>query len=250
MLVSDTDYVYAVSLTTSVTGDTLNERGGEYSMSYTYIDHPEHIELLASIRAHGVVDERVLAAMRAVPRHEFVPFGQRRHAYEDVPLPIGEGQTISQPSLVAQMTHELGLMEHERVLEIGTGSGYQAAILAQLAKEVYTVERIPSLTQRASKVLQKLGYTNIHVYLGNGTWGLPAHAPYDAIIVTAASPQIPEPLKEQLAEGGRMVIPVGESVDSEVLMVCVKQHGQFRMRYLEPVRFVPLIGDYGWPPMP
>jgi len=198
------------------------------------------------IARRGIHDERVLAAMRSVPRHLFVPKSCRHAAYHDGPLAIGQGQTISQPYIVALMTEALELKGQERALEIGTGSGYQAAILSQLVSRLYTVERIPELAMRAQELFRQLGYDNILTRIGNGTLGWPEHAPYDAIMVTAASPDIPEPLTEQLAEGGRLVAPVGGTWSQSLVRVR-KQGGQLQRQELSMVAFVLLIGKYGWP---
>jgi protein-L-isoaspartate(D-aspartate) O-methyltransferase len=197
------------------------------------------------IKARGIKDERVLKAMLKVPRHLFVDEALRDQAYGDFPLPIGEGQTISQPYIVALMTEALELKGIERVLEIGTGSGYQTAILAELALWVYTIERFPTLLERAKKVLKELGYKNISFKLDDGTLGWKEASPFDAIIVTAASPDIPPPLVEQLAEGGRMVIPIGDEF-SQTLIKGVKKGGKLHTKALEPVRFVKLVGAYGF----
>jgi protein-L-isoaspartate(D-aspartate) O-methyltransferase len=197
------------------------------------------------IKARGLKDERVLKAMLKVPRHLFVDEALRDQSYGDFPLPIGEGQTISQPYIVALMTEALELKGNERVLEIGTGSGYQTAILAELALWVYTIERFPTLLERAKKVLKELGYKNISFKLDDGTLGWKEAAPFDAIIVTAASPDIPPPLVEQLAEGGRMVIPIGDEF-SQTLIKGVKRGGKLHTKALEPVRFVKLVGAYGF----
>ncbi len=191
------------------------------------------------IRARGVKDEKVLSAIFKVERHKFVPLRFRHRAYNDYPLPIGENQTISQPYIVALMTELLELKGDERVLEIGTGSGYQAAVLAELAQEVYTIEILEPLAQKSQKLLQNLGYRNIYVKCGDGYLGWPDKAPFDAIIVTAAPPQIPQKLLDQLAEGGRMIIPVGEKWQE--LMLVVKKDGQIKERSIIPVRFVPMI---------
>lgn len=191
------------------------------------------------IEQRGIKDESVLAAMRKVERHCFVPFDLTHLAYEDMPLPIGEGQTISQPYIVALMTELLQLKGSEKVLEIGTGSGYQAAILAELAKEVYTIEILPRLSQRAEKLLQELGYKNIKVKCADGYLGWPEFAPFDAIIVTCAAKEIPQPLIAQLAEGGRMVIPQGEEYQELKLLVKVK--GKIEQSDIIPVRFVPML---------
>lgn len=197
------------------------------------------------IAARGVKDPAVLEAMRQVPRHLFVPGDQVDQAYEDHPLPIGYGQTISQPYIVARMTEELGLKGDEKVLEIGTGSGYQTAILAELARKVYSVERIPALLPKAKKVLDQLGYHNVLIKLDDGTWGWKEHAPFDAIIITAGTPVIPEPLLEQLADPGVMIVPVGDEY-FQTLTRITKKDGKVETRYLEGVRFVKLIGEHGW----
>ncbi len=197
------------------------------------------------IKARGITDERVLKAMLKVPRHLFVDEALCDQAYGDFPLPIGEGQTISQPYIVALMTEALELKGQERVLEIGTGSGYQTAILAELGLWVYTVERFPTLLERAKKILTELGYRNISYKLADGTLGWKEASPFDAIIVTAASPSIPPPLIEQLAEGGRLVIPVGDEF-AQNLIKGVKRGGQLLTKVLEPVRFVKLVGEYGF----
>ncbi len=197
------------------------------------------------IAARGVRDPRLLEAMRKVPRHLFVDEALWDQAYGDHPLPIGHGQTISQPYIVARMTQELGLKGDEKVLEIGTGSGYQTAILAELARSVFSVERIPALLQRARKVLDRLGYRNVWLKLDDGTWGWKEHAPYDAIMVTAGSPTVPEPLLDQLADPGVMVVPVGDEY-SQALTKITKRDGQVETSFLEGVRFVKLIGDHGW----
>lgn len=194
----------------------------------------------------GITDERVLEAIGTIPRHEFVPPEVTSLAYSDQPLPIGEGQTISQPYMVAVMTEALELTGHERVLEIGTGSGYQAAVLSRLAREVFTVEQNEVLARAATERLKRLGFENVQVKVGDGTLGWPEHAPYEGIIVTAAAPRIPPPLLEQLAEGGRLVIPVGEEHQQELWQV--RKHGpNISTRVVNYCRFVPLLGRYGWP---
>jgi protein-L-isoaspartate(D-aspartate) O-methyltransferase len=197
------------------------------------------------IEARGVSDPRVLKAMEKVPRHLFVPEALVDQAYDDTPLAIGRHQTISQPYTVAFMTEALELKGTERMLEVGTGSGYQAAVLAELAKEVFSIERIPELAEQARERLEKLGYTNIHVTVGDGTVGLKAHAPYDGIIVTASGPELPQTFIEQLAEGGRLVIPVGERSSQNMYRV-KKQRGETIKDYLGPFRFVELIGKHGY----
>ena len=197
----------------------------------------------------GLHDARVLEAMRAVPRHEFVPAEFRGRAYEDAPVPIGEGQTISQPYIVAAMTASLRLTGKERVLEIGAGSGYQAAVLGSLAREVFTIESRPELATSAAERVARLGYANVHVHCGDGTLGLPEFAPFDAILVAAASPATPAPLLAQLADGGRMVIPVG-SVENQELQLVERVSDKIRITTLEPCRFVPLVGAHGWKESP
>ncbi len=193
----------------------------------------------------GIRDERVLAAMRRVPRHLFVPEAERAQAHEDSPLPIGQGQTISQPYIVAYMLQALHLSGDEKVLEIGTGSGYQAALLGELAKEVHTVERFADLAEQAKRVLTQLGYQNVHVHHADGSAGLPDHAPYDAIIVAAGAPIVPQPLLKQLAPGGRLLLPVGEP-GHQVLQLWTRRGGEFDREDLVPVAFVPLVGAHGW----
>jgi protein-L-isoaspartate(D-aspartate) O-methyltransferase len=197
------------------------------------------------LRRRGITDAAVLAAMEFVPRHEFVPREFREKSYDDVPLPIGDGQTISQPYIVAAMTAALHTRPSDRVLEIGTGCGYQAAILSRLAREVFGVERRPELALSASARLARLGYANVHVHCGDGTFGMPDLAPFDAILVAAAAPAIPQPLLAQLAEGGRMIVPVGDAEHQELQLIekCGKS---VRTTTLEGCRFVPLVGYHGW----
>lgn len=193
----------------------------------------------------GIHDQKTLEAMRKVPRHLFVEEALKDQAYGDYPLPVGRGQTISQPYIVALMTQALGLKGHESVLEIGTGSGYQAAILAQICEKVYTVERIDSLLVQARRVFDSLHYLNILTKLDDGTLGWPEYAPYDAIIVTAGGPDVPEPLIRQLADPGTLVIPVGDRGMQELRQV-TKKDGKVTEKTIEYVRFVSLIGEYGW----
>ncbi|MBU1669704.1 MAG: protein-L-isoaspartate(D-aspartate) O-methyltransferase [Actinobacteria bacterium] len=197
------------------------------------------------IRARGVRDERVLEAMRTIPRHLFVPPALRPRAYEDSPLPTSEGQTISQPYIVAWMTDLLRLKGEEVVLEVGTGSGYQAAILTRLAAKVYTIERISALAESARTILSELGLDNVEVVVGDGTRGLPEHAPYKGIIVTAGGPRVPDVLVEQLDEGGRLVMPVGPS-SLQMLTVVEKRGGRIFTEQKGSCVFVPLIGQHGW----
>jgi len=198
------------------------------------------------LRARGIQDERVLAAMTRVPRHEFVAQEYHEQAYEDHPVPIGEGQTLSQPYIVALMLEVLLLTGPETALEVGTGSGYEAALLAELARMVYTIERHESLARCAEEVLYRLGYSNVNVIVGDGSQGLPEQSPFDAIVVSAAAPKIPQALFEQLREGGRMVVPVGPAYAQELQLVR-KQKGHAIVSSLEGCRFVPLIGDQGYP---
>jgi protein-L-isoaspartate(D-aspartate) O-methyltransferase len=193
----------------------------------------------------GIEDPRVLQAMRDIPRHLFVPPHQRAMAYEDMPLAIGHEQTISQPLMVAMMTAALQLRGHERVLEIGTGSGYQAAILSRLAVVVFSVERIPELAAQARATLAMAGIRNVHVFVGDGSLGLPEHGPYDAIVVTAASPKVPPALIGQLKPGGRLIIPVGDRHEQTLMRVTATDHGA-QVERLGGCRFVPLIGQQGW----
>lgn len=193
------------------------------------------------IVARGVKDERVIEAMVKVPRHRFVLLASRALSYTDRPLPIGEGQTISQPYIVALMTELLDLDGDEKVLEIGTGSGYQAAVLAELAKEVYTIEILEPLAKRSERLLKEMGYENVRVRCGDGYQGWKEFAPYDAIIVTCAPPAIPEELFNQLKEGGRMVVPVGGV--SQELLVIRKKNGKMETTSVLPVRFVPMIEE-------
>ena len=197
------------------------------------------------LRRRGIIDSGVLAAMAAVRREEFVPNEFRGRAYEDAPLPIGEGQTISQPYIVAVMTASLHLTGSERVLEIGTGCGYQAAILSHLAKIVFTIESRSQLAAAATARLDRLGYKNVHVHCGDGTLGLAEFAPFDAILVAAAAPVVPEPLRSQLAEGGRMILPVGDAENQELRLI-ERLGNSFNTRTLDSCRFVPLIGFHGW----
>lgn len=198
------------------------------------------------LRSRGLKDERLLAAFRRVPRHLFVPQEFQREAYADHPLPIGAGQTISQPYIVALMTDCLRLHGHERVLEIGAGSGYGTAILAELALEVYAVERLPELLSPLQQRLSELGYLNAHLTPGNGSLGWPEHAPYDAIVVSAAAPTIPPPLIEQLADGGRIVLPIGPP-EAQTLTAVERREGHLHTKAVAQCVFVPLVGQHGWP---
>jgi len=193
----------------------------------------------------GISDERVLDAMKKVPRHRFVPSSLEPYAYDDGPLSIGEGQTISQPYMVALMTQELRLKENEIVLEIGTGSGYQTAILAELSQTVFTVERIAVLSERAEVVLRTLGYNNVQLRVGDGTLGWPEKAPFDKILVTAAAPDIVQPLVEQLKIGGTLLVPTGSRY-SQMLSLVTREENRIDTKTTTQCVFVPLIGEYGW----
>ncbi len=194
------------------------------------------------LKNRGINNELVLDAFRLVPRHDFVLPNYQKVAYTDNPLPINEGQTISQPYVVAYMTQELELQQHDRVLEIGTGSGYQAAILAQLCDSVFTIELYEALSKSATEVFGKLEYNNIYCKVGDGYLGWLQKAPFDAIIVTCSPSHVPEPLKEQLAEGGRMIIPVGEGYVQQLVLL-QKKKGKIREKKILPVRFVPMIDE-------
>jgi protein-L-isoaspartate(D-aspartate) O-methyltransferase len=197
------------------------------------------------LRARDIRDDRVLEAMRAVPRERFVPEPLRARAYEDAALPIGAGQTISQPYMVAAICQALSLRGGEVVLDVGTGSGYQAAVLAELADEVHTIERVPELAEGARRVLAEAGYDRVHVHVGDGTLGVPEEAPFDAIAVAAAAPAIPESLYEQLAPFGRLVLPVGSRRGQELQLVVRSPEGPATIRSV-PCRFVPLLGAEGF----
>lgn len=213
----------------------------EYS---EYADEREHM-VSSQIARRGICNKRLLEAMRTIPRHLFTSYEHRSLAYTDGPLPIGQGQTISQPYIVALMTELLELKGNEVVLEVGTGSGYQAAVLAHLAMTVHTIERHADLAERASSLLASLGYKNVHVHVGDGSRGLPEFAPYQGIIVTAAAPRVPQPLKDQLDDGGHLVLPVG-SLGGQILECWVKQKDGLESKSIAPVAFVPLRGEHGW----
>ena len=197
------------------------------------------------IRRRGLKDERVLRTMATVPRHEFVPRATRGMAYADEPLGIGGGQTISQPYMVAAMTAALSLKGDERVLEIGSGCGYQSAVLALLAREVYSVELRSDLAQAAAERLKRLGFGNVHVHCGDGSVGLKEFAPFDAILVAAAAPAVPDPLLDQMNDGARLVVPVGDE-DQQQLLLITRRNGEFTQERREYCRFVPLVGRHGW----
>jgi protein-L-isoaspartate(D-aspartate) O-methyltransferase len=214
---------------------------GKYSK---YDDEREHM-VSSQIARRGIRDKRLLEAMRTIPRHLFTSHEHRNLAYTDGPLPIGQGQTISQPYIVALMTELLDLRGDEIVLEVGTGSGYQAAVLAHLARTVHSIERHPDLAERARSLLEELGYENVHVHIGDGSQGLPEYAPYQGIIVTAAAPGVPQPLMDQLEDGGRLVLPVG-SLGGQILELWIRHADEFESKSITPVAFVPLRGEHGW----
>lgn len=200
------------------------------------------------LEARGIYNPRVLDAMRRVPRHEFVPAEVAHLAYQDGPLPIGQNQTISQPYVVALMIQALNLSGHERVLEIGTGSGYQTALLSLLAGQVYSLERFARLAEQAGRLLSSLDYDNVEVYVGDGSQGFPDMAPFDAIIVSAAAPSLPGPLRSQMyPQGGRMVIPIGDT-QRQYLDVILRTGNRWEIEQTIPVKFVPLVGRYGFHP--
>jgi protein-L-isoaspartate(D-aspartate) O-methyltransferase len=206
----------------------------------------DRLEMVRRLEAQGITDKRVLEVMRRIPRHLFIANSLWDHAYADRPVPIDRGQTISQPYIVALMTQALQLEKSDRVLEIGTGSGYQTAILAELAEHVYTIERFPELAEKAKKLLTDAGYTNISFRVGDGTLGWPEEAPFEKIIVTAAAPEVPAALVEQLAERGRLVIPVGGR-QLQTLVALTKEGKKLRREELCACSFLPLIGEEGWP---
>ncbi len=215
-------------------------------------EDPYHAARMAmvekQIKARGVKNPLVLKAMQEVPRHEFIPEGSRKQAYDDRPLPIGRGQTISQPYIVAYMTELLRLCGGGNVLEIGTGCGYQAAILGHIARSVYSIELYPELAEQARQNLRRLGYNNVEITCGDGTLGWPDHAPFEGIIATASGPSVPEPLKEQLTVGGRLVMPIGEYRFGQYVVRVTRGSGDnFHQERLLDVAFVPLVGEYGWP---
>jgi len=215
--------------------------GSEEKISEIYYTRLRNQMVDNQIIARGIKDERVIKAMRKVPRHFFIPEKDREYAYDDRPVPIGSGQTISQPYIVALMTESLRLKGEEKVLEIGTGSGYQAAILAESAKEVYTIEIIKPLALTAKKRLKEMGYKNIEVMVGDGYQGWKEHSPYDCVIVTAAPPNVPQPLIDQLKVGGRMIIPVGKGF--QYLILIEKSEKGIRKKKITGVSFVPMTGE-------
>ncbi len=215
----------------------------DYGQPDAFAVDRQHMVAL-QLRSRGIHDERVLDAMARIPREQFIPEPFHHQAYGDHPIPIGHGQTISQPYIVALMLEALAIQPTDKVLEIGTGSGYVAAVLAELSSHVYSVERHASLAQTAERVLAALGYQNVTILIGDGSKGLPEHAPFDVIIVSAAASELPPAMVEQMRDGGRMVIPVGSSHAQELLLVR-KQQNITVLQHLEGCRFVPLIGDEG-----
>ena len=203
------------------------------------------LRLVETLRERGIRDLAVLRAFEQTPRHQFVPTGLRHRAYEDSALPIGNGQTISQPSIHARYLELLALNGRERVLEVGTGSGYQTVLLGHLVEQVFTIERIAALYQQAREAIQRSGVANVSMLLGDGTLGWREYAPYDAILVSAGAPSVPEPLLAQIAEGGRMLVPVGTK-DEQRLVIYRRLNGQLEHKEVAPVRFVPLVGHHGW----
>jgi protein-L-isoaspartate(D-aspartate) O-methyltransferase len=211
----------------------------------TSLEQVRHQMVERQLAGRGITDEGVLQVMREVPRHRFVPEDMWDMAYRDTPLPIGQGQTISQPYIVAYMTQMLHLTPDDRVLEVGTGSGYQVAILSRLAQQVYTIERVHDLAERAERIIKELGYNNVMFRVGDGGYGWPEAAPFDAIIVTAAAPELPQPLIDQLADDASLVAPIGPAGYQE--LVRLTKHGvQTPIEKLVPVAFVPLVGEHGW----
>jgi protein-L-isoaspartate(D-aspartate) O-methyltransferase len=205
--------------------------------------------LVETLRERGIRDLAVLRAFDLTPRHAFVPTGVRHRAYEDAPLPIGSGQTISQPSIHARYLELLALEGTERALEVGTGSGYQTVLLSHLVAQVFTIERIPALYTLAREAIARAGAKNVSMLLGDGTVGWREYSPYDAILVSAGGPSIPQPLIDQLAEGGRMIVPVG-GMEEQTLKLVVKRNGEVQVSDVAPVRFVPLLGTHGWEQQP
>jgi len=203
------------------------------------------LRLVETLRDKGIRDLAVLRAFEQTPRHQFLPSGLRHRAYEDSSLPIGNGQTISQPSIHARYLELLSLTGHERVLEVGTGSGYQTVLLAHLVEQVFTIERIPALYQQARDAIQRAGAGNVSMLLGDGTLGWREYAPYDAILVSAGAPSVPEPLLTQIADRGRMLVPVGTREDQQLVMYS-RANEQLERKEIGPVRFVPLVGHHGW----
>ena len=222
-----------------------SDAGWEGSSDFMDLNRLRDVMVDEQLIPRGIRDARVLSAMRKIPRHLFLDESMWYRAYDDMALPIGEGQTMSQPYMVAIMTELLDLKGEEKVLEIGTGSGYQGAVLAELAREVFSIERIPSLSERAMKTLRGLGYENIHFRVGDGTVGWPEMGPFDRIMITAGTPEIPQPLIEQLSEGGIIVAPVGDRF-SQQLVKGARHKKKLIKESFTPCVFVPLVGEHGW----
>ena len=227
-------------------GYALADTDNDYEKQRTQLVRSleQHVRETSAYLEKDRLDPRVMQAMSSIPRHEFVPEAEKRYAYENRPLPIGHGQTISQPYIVAIMTDLLGLKPGDRVLEIGTGSGYQAAVLAELVQEVYSIEIIGDLARRAREVLDRLGYKQVKTRVGDGYYGWEEQAPFDAIVVTAAADHVPPPLIQQLKTGGHMIIPVGSRFMTQQLILVKKSDDGITTRLLLPVRFVPLTGEH------
>lgn len=223
----------------------MSENGNHHRGNAVEFEAARREMVARQIAGRGIQSPRVLQAMSSVPRHLFVPPEHVSKAYADEPLPIGEGQTISQPFMVAAMADALSLDDHGRVLEIGAGSGYQAAVLSLLAREIIAVETQPALAAAARERLPRLGYNNVRIEVGDGSLGWPSEAPYDAILVTAAAPAVPPPLLEQMADGGRLVLPVGPAEHQDLIRL-VNRAGRISQETLFACRFVPLLGRYGW----
>lgn len=236
-------FVVPTLLAITMTGCSADDSNGDTRDDSFARERTRMVEEQLLSPRRDIRNPRVIEAMRTVPRHEFVPVERRGEAYRDGPLPIGYGQTISQPYIVAFMTEKLDPQPKEVVLEIGTGSGYQAAILGELVKDVYTIEIVEPLAETSKKTLERLGYENVHVRAGDGYQGWPDHAPFDAIIVTCAPEEIPPPLVDQLKEGGRMIIPVGPEQGVQELYLLEKRDGQIERKAVLPVRFVPMTGE-------
>ena len=228
-------FLLAISCTSNGADTPQNDQPGEDRWKEL------RLELVSGLKSKGITDERVIQAMSTVPRHEFVPRQVRADSYQDHPLPIGLRQTISQPFIVAYMCEALKLSEGDKVLEIGTGSGYHAAVMSMLAEMVYTIEIIPELGKSAAKLLEKLGYANVKVMIGDGYRGWPEYAPFDAIILTAAPPEIPQPLLDQMKVGGRLIAPIGRGWQKLVLVERTEEG--YRETELLPVTFVPMTGE-------
>ncbi|MFC2061355.1 protein-L-isoaspartate(D-aspartate) O-methyltransferase [Elusimicrobiota bacterium] len=238
------NYFICIFLVVFVAGCIEMSYPAQYETSQDTVLKSQRLDMVKSqIEQRGIKDKKILQAMRSVPRHLFVPEGYREYSYADRPLPIGEGQTISQPYIVALMTELIQPGPEGRVLEIGTGSGYQAAVLAEICAEVYTIEIVKPLADSAEKLLKELEYTNINVKCGDGFMGWKEYAPYDGIVVTAAPEEIPEPLIEQLAEGGFMIIPVGPQWRWQELYLITKKDGKIIKKNITAVRFVPMTGE-------